>query len=333
MGWDLEKTSRYSSEGRSIYTEDWDVLLILDACRVDQLEDVASEYSYLPDDVPEFHSLAGYSREWLCRNFTDKNQNKYFEEISNTAYISGNPFTADVFSDDHPFGYLDEVWKYSWDDENGTIHPDALTDRAIQLWREGNYDRMIVHYMQPHIPFVGGNENWHEGFDPHSGDWGTKDQPKDLWARYRDGEITASREELWKAYQDNLRYVLDHLDDVLLKNISADSVVISADHGNAVGEGWYYGHGDVPLDVVQKVPWVTVSAKDSNQYTPEIQTDNQTDSNVEERLRLSATTTSLFYTFHIPDKLASDQLQPLVVIQTLIHLCQVHQRGTLGPSP
>lgn len=283
----LERLEPYGPSGQSIYVRDWDVLCILDACRVDQLQEVADEYDVLPADVQSFVSLAGYSREWLARNFTGEHLAAHRDEIANTAYVKGNPFTADVFADSHPFGYLDEVWRYGWDDASGTIRPDVLSDRAIRTWREDDHDRMIVHYMQPHIPFVGGETrpNWHEGFDPHAADWGTEDQPKDLWARYRDGELNASKDELWAAYQDNLRYVLDHLESVFLRNVEAKTVVLTADHGNAIGEGGYYGHGNVPLRSVKRVPWVETSATDTESYTPSVEATGDDTGGVEERLQ------------------------------------------------
>jgi hypothetical protein len=42
-------------------------------------------------------------------------------------------------------------------------------------------------------------------------------------------------EEIWESYIENLRYVLDHV-EVLLENVDAEEVAISADHGNAKGE-------------------------------------------------------------------------------------------------
>lgn len=284
----LEHLEHYGPAGDSIYTREWDILLILDACRVDQLQELAHEYDMLPATIPEFVSLAGYSREWLTRNFTGEKLAAHHDEISDTAYITGNPFTDDVFSDSHPFGYLDEVWKYGWDDADGTIHPDVISDRAIRAWRTRDHGRMIVHYMQPHIPFVGqeSHRDWHEGFDPHAAAWGTQDQPTDLWTRYRDGDLSVSKPTLWAAYQDNLRYVLDHLEAVLLQNVEAETVVISADHGNAIGECGYYGHGNVPLQSVKHVPWVELSATDTHSYTPTIEeTDADETGTVEERLQ------------------------------------------------
>jgi len=49
---------------------------------------------------------------------------------------------------------LDEVWTYAWDNELNTIPARPITDRAISTWRQEDVNKMIVHYMQPHVPFI-----------------------------------------------------------------------------------------------------------------------------------------------------------------------------------
>lgn len=58
--------------------------LILDACRVDVMSEVADEYSFLnqPDEIT---SVGSSSIEWIENTFTDE----YKEEMRNTAYVTG----------------------------------------------------------------------------------------------------------------------------------------------------------------------------------------------------------------------------------------------------
>jgi len=61
------------------------------------------------------------------------------------------------------------------------------------------------------------------------------------------------------------------LNDVslLVENIDASKMVISADHGNAFGEWGIYGHpGRTPLPCLTEVPWTEVSTTDSETYEP-----------------------------------------------------------------
>jgi len=67
--------------------------------------------------------------------------------------VTGNTWT-DRYLDATAFAALDEVWKYAWDDDLGTVPAAAVTDRAVALARERDPERLVVHYMQPHHPFV-----------------------------------------------------------------------------------------------------------------------------------------------------------------------------------
>lgn len=268
-----EYVDRAGNIGTPVWERDWDVLLILDACRTDLMREVANEYSFIatPENVGTHWSVASKSSDWLRRTFTLD----YEAEIRNTAYITGNPFTAKVPLDIEP-AIMDEVWKYAWDDDLSTIPSRPLTDRAIDTWRDGDVDRMIVHYMQPHGPFIP---------EPELGEYG---EPEDfghgfgsLWGRVGKD---ISKVEVWDAYRKNLKYVLDDV-ELLLDNLDADTVAISADHGNAVGEFGLYGHPwDVLLPSIRRVPWVETTANDTETHQPTTERkDKSTD--VENRLR------------------------------------------------
>src|SRR5699024_6525154 len=114
--------------GRPIYEPDWDVLIILDACRADLVEEVADKYAFITD-VGRFRSRGSKTTDWMSRNFTDD----YADEMARTAYITGNPFSRRV--DGERFAILDEVWRYGWDADVATIPAEPITDRAIDTWR------------------------------------------------------------------------------------------------------------------------------------------------------------------------------------------------------
>lgn len=241
----------------NVYSRDWDVLIILDACRADLMNEVASEYEFVGDHET-IYSVGSSSGEWLDKTFVKEHEG----EIQKTAYITGNVKTHHRLDADN-FTVLDEVWKYAWDDEHGTILPRALTDRAITNWREVNPDRMIVHYMQPHFPSIPHPELGSQQIrDLDDGGWKTVS----IWDEIRAGKYDL--ETVRKAYLDNLRVVLDDV-TLLLRSISADKVVLTADHGNAMGEWGFYDHpGYHPLRALREVPWVETTADSSNRYEP-----------------------------------------------------------------
>lgn len=260
------------SYGQPIFEEDWDILVVLDACRYDLFSEYVAEQNVkFFDTVESFESLGTDSGAWMTNNFTDE----YRAEMQQTVMVTGNPH-SDWLLNDADFLELDEVWRYAWDEESRTIPPRPLTDRAIHHSREKSPERLIVHYMQPHYPFVpqplGG------GVDPD--DFGNTDDT--VWKRLRKGELEL--EVVWDAYKKNLEYVMEDV-KLLLDNVDAETVVISSDHGNAIGERGIYGHPrSVPLNAIVNVPWCTTSTTDSGEYTPTSDPEDTDSVTVEERL-------------------------------------------------
>jgi hypothetical protein len=210
--------------------------------------------------------------EWLIQTF----RQRFKDKIRRTAYVSGNPYITPVFRerdsppgklsipfgpteydvvDPEEFAYLDEVREYGVDEETGAVHPRTITDRAISVARELDPDRLIVHYMQPHAPHIG---------DEHG-------LGGNIFPRLQNGEIT--EDEAWRSYMENLRLVLDEL-SLLLENLDASTVAITADHGEAFGEYGFYAHPiGCPLPSVRRVPWIETTATNTGGYTPEIDPD------------------------------------------------------------
>jgi hypothetical protein len=250
--------SPYFLDSSYVYENDWDVLVILDACRRDLLASVADDWTFLAEPG-EFVSAGSMTREWMEANFVST----FEAEMASTTYICGNPFSDRVL-DPNDFSDLNEVWRYGWDDELGTLPARAVTDAAIHASRESNPGRMIVHYMQPHYPFV---------TDEHLGpgislDGFASDSRDDVWDKLRKGNI--SKEDVWNAYRENLEYALEEV-EVLQRNVDADTFVITSDHGNAFGEWGIYGHPQMmPLNVLRVVPWVETKAEDHGERVPDI---------------------------------------------------------------
>jgi len=241
--------------GENVYDREWDLLVILDACRADLMAEVAGEYDWIPGDPETATSVGGTSTEWLDRTFAGLPD----EILSNTAYVTGNPYSESHLDVDR-MGLVDEVWRYAWDDELGTIPARPLTDRAIETCREGEYDRVIVHYMQPHFPCVP-CEDPGGGMDLDS----FGEDPVSVWEELRFGRRT--RADVWGDYLENLRYVLGEV-DLLLSNVDG-RVAVTADHGNAMGEWHLYGHVErVALPALREVPWVEVEATDGGTHDP-----------------------------------------------------------------
>ncbi|MDZ7688334.1 MAG: hypothetical protein U5J64_06350 [Halobacteriales archaeon] len=258
--------------GTNVYERDWDVLLILDACRVDLMRSVADEYDFIgsAENVERFGSVGSMSKEWMAKTF----KKKYADEVSETAYITANVFSEEMLNADD-FLLLDEVWKYAWDTDAGTVPPRPVTDRIVKTAREKNPERIIAHYVQPHHPFLSLDR-----FDD-AAPFGP-DADDTVVDALRKGKI--DRDDYWVAYRENLHAVLDDV-ELLLSNLDAEKVVITSDHGDALGEWGVYDHPVGCLHpVVRTVPWVETSAEDTGEHEPSDVRDGD-ETTVEDRLR------------------------------------------------
>ena len=233
--------------GTSIWEDNWDICLVLDACRWDLIPEL--DRSYLTDQSK--YSVASSSGEWISKTFGCRDN-------SDTAYVTANPYSKTLL-DKKDFFLLDEVWEYGFNDDIRTIPADLVTDQAISAWNSGP-EQLVVHYMQPHHPFV--PKPMDEGLPRQ--EFGS--QPWDnVWHKLRKGDV--DREEVWSGYAANLDYVLEHV-DTLLENMSGE-ILITADHGNLLGEWGMYAHPDwVPLPALKRVPWIKTVAEDTESYEP-----------------------------------------------------------------
>jgi hypothetical protein len=252
----LQAIGRRIDYGTSVYESDWDVLVVLDACRPDTLRDAAPEHDFL-DDVGTRRSVGSCSSEWLENTFMSPDRR---EVVERTAMVTGNTWT-DRYLDADRFDLLDEVWKYAWDDDLGTVPADAVADRAVRVARDRDPGRLVVHYMQPHHPFVP---------DPLGGDsgmarTGAHSSQTSPWILLRRGAVPTRR--VREAYEANLQYVLAAV-ETLLENVDG-RVVVTADHGNLFGEWGLYGHPMyTPVPALLAVPWAETTGRDRHTRDP-----------------------------------------------------------------
>jgi len=241
-------------EGRSIFSEQWDVCVILDACRADELERFVPEFDWL-GRVDRFPSLASCTWNWVPETVAATPASTLRE----TVYVAANPF-PDELTDAGTFAVIDDVYAYAWDDDRGTVHPRSVTDAAIRQWRDDPPRRLVVHYVQPHVPFLT-DDAWSLGPENFSHD---AESVRDAWDRVTAGEL--DRSVAIDRYRRTLAIVLQEV-DLLLSSIDADSVVVTADHGEAFGEWGLYGHPQgIDLPCLTSVPWVETDARDDGTY-------------------------------------------------------------------
>ena len=254
--------------GDYIWERDWDILCVLDGCRTDIFNEVFSD---LAGESDVMKSVGSTSQTWIRRTFDSRRQN-----LDDIAYITGNPFWDRIDTESFGYFHAEPVTNTEYDVE--TVPPDTLTRHAIDVWRRSDeleIDRMIIHYMQPHVPFRNA-PLWFERYQ-NTDSWGSS-----IWNRVKDGELT--REEVLDAYQDNLEWVREDGIRPLQQNCNA-TIALSADHGNAVGERGVYGHPiSCAIPAVRYVPWATIRGTDEETIVPSRHTP-ENEINVESQLR------------------------------------------------
>ena len=247
-------------KGTHVLEEDWDNLIILDACRFDMFED----QNYIAGKLERRRSLGSESWEFLQANFDG-------EELHDTVYVTANPHAPKL--PDETFYSVVNLLESGWDSEHQTVLPETVVTAAQEAFKHHPDKRLVIHFMQPHFPFLGdtGRRLEHGGI---KGSFTETDEnsKRHVWGSLRHGRI--SKTNVWKAYRENLDIVLPYV-ETLLESLSGKSVVTS-DHGNLLGERTHplpipgYGHPrglNIPL--LRNVPWLIVEAKDRRSIVAE----------------------------------------------------------------
>jgi hypothetical protein len=257
-----------SGRGRLIWEDDWDVCLVLDACRWDLWEEVAPGRGF-PATEPRW-SAGSCSPEWYGANFRPGAAPDERVGVVTANPFSGKPGRRAAAAPDgslplseRGLAHLDEVWRDSWGVEAGAgridvADPAAVTERAVAAWRGGGLDRLVVHYMQPHIPFRRRPAWFGERGD--LGDFGepSREGGTDPWKLVRDGELP--EDQWWAAYADNLAWALGEAARV--RDALGATILVTSDHGNAMGEGGVWSHPPgVQIAALREVPWETVEGR------------------------------------------------------------------------
>lgn len=211
------------------------LFIILDACRYDTLNHL------LDLDIEKVDSEAVNTQGWLKKHWVDHYDITY---AAATPRVS----VADMYKADDHFEKIIPVWKFGWDDDLETTPPEGVVKSVLENRED---DKIIAHFIQPHAPHVGCDT-----IDFGSlGDVGVQDVCKNY-----------ERKEVLLSYLNNLKYVYRHGVEPLLDEFDDRAVVVSADHGEQLGDNGYYGH-NYPLyenniandglwvPVLRSVPW------------------------------------------------------------------------------
>lgn len=247
-----------------ILDREWDYLLVFDAARLDVIRHIVGE-EYPDLTVEALRTPAvGSTPSWVSTIFCDDDT-----DWSDLHYISANPMTEWIETEDAvDSGYgesldphvmhHDKAWKYIRDTKESVTHPEDLTEYAT---KQG--DPVLVHYIQPHEPYIGNVSFDVKRSDPDVCEW--LDIPKSGGGTYasqklaQDGHI--STEFIRKCYEENARLVWREAKR-LINNWPNKHIVVTADHGERLGpEKFDHGPPNTPFNRV--VPWLDIPAGES----------------------------------------------------------------------
>lgn len=276
---------------QDIHGTDWTCLVVLDACRYDTLEKVYSDYfrGHLHKKI----SRGSNTPQWLERTFPD-----WYDY----SYISANPFVNSkgikisecnksfnsIWKAKDHFKLIVDSWLLDWDEQLKAIHPKAVVNRALKY----PCDKIIVHLMQPHAPYLSCKEEITRKLDEkHFGQIASKTRTK-IWMKLPlrvlkllsgflsflpfklkcffmslIGEETyfckialkGGTKKIQEYYEDNLRTALQCI-KLLVQNQNG-KVIVTSDHGEALGESGRWGHNyDDDHSILRTVPWLEIDS-------------------------------------------------------------------------
>lgn len=263
-----------ANEGVYVVEEDWDNLIVLDACRFDTFERFVESGGHFEGcEVRKEISRGETTARFLVENFHDRS-------LLDTVYVSAN---AVVGSHVHDMDLYKFVGLWDTDDDDTTrpdldrryrdaVYPEDVVASTLDAAESHPNKRLVAHFLQPHPPFI------------------VKDgEPIEKGSDYRDftavrkGEM--AREEIVDVYEENVAYVLKYVSDLVSK--LEGKTVVTADHGELLGSGiptlfeflhprWssfrrnrfdYAHHRHVRVPELIEVPWVEIESENRREIT------------------------------------------------------------------
>lgn len=239
----------YNPGGVDIFAEDWDNLVILDACRYDFFQERYQQHG-LAGDLEVRYSRGAATYQFIQANFRNRS-------LNDTVYLSANPWylkLRDVINSEiHHFINLQtmEDDAIEWVNEDlRVVTPGTVTRFAEQVIEEYPNKRVIIHYLQPHHPFIGPIGRRYFAHSSSS-----------LIEVIDQGGPEATINRLREAYTENLNRALEEVSR-LLPRLKGRTVVTS-DHGEMLGDRHDYiptrdfgHHRGIFNDPTVKIPWL-----------------------------------------------------------------------------
>lgn len=242
----------------NLVSEDWDIAIILDACRYDTFNRYYKKFFSSGELEKRLGATGTY--EWLLNNF-----NKYNNHI---VYVSAHPAINKSgvkwlkWNPKNKFFKIYEVWRTHWDKKFNTVPPRCVRKVGLRAIKENPNKRIIIHFMQPHHPYRKLSKFKYTNFHKELNSSPPKTKQlnrvfgilisllrlRRIWWEVRKLLQTKPKsvEDLYffnfslkkirEFYEDNFLWVIKEV-ALLVNKIENRKIIITADHGEAFGEG------------------------------------------------------------------------------------------------
>jgi hypothetical protein len=173
-------------------------------------------------------------------------QENFKQYYADTIYISSNPFIWEFRDYFYRVAYIapkEEIETY------GTVLPETVLKQALELSNKYPNKRLIIHFLQPHYPFIGETKI-------------RNGKIKNTNPFYLLGKGEIEEADLRCAYSDNLKRALPYVEKLV--NEIPGKTIITSDHGEAFG-AWarpfpirIYGHSGPRIKELVEIPWLVI---------------------------------------------------------------------------
>ncbi|MFX1239724.1 MAG: hypothetical protein ACFFA7_00590 [Promethearchaeota archaeon] len=234
------------NKGFHIFDEDWDNLIILDACRYDFFKKIIPSIN-IDGVLKKKISLGSHTAQFLKENF----KNRKYENI---VYLTANPVVNQLLND--RFYQIISVWDQGWDKKFHTVLPEVMYQYTLNAIKKYPNKKLIIHFMQPHFPYI--------GYDINKGIINTGIK-KSIFSIYHSDHWTKyNLLSLLKGYLKSLQISLFYVKKLV--NVLSGTTVITSDHGESFGDYIhpffpikFYGHEiNVKMPALTEIPWFVI---------------------------------------------------------------------------
>ncbi len=244
-----------NGNGYNLMEDTWDYCIVLDACRYDIFREAQEQVDVECDALGMKRSPASATMEWVRRCLTKK--------YNDTVLVTANPQLSKTklrenTGNSERFYKNIPAWDTGWNDNLKVTPPWTMVELCRKAVKKYPDKRLLFWFMQPHYPFIPFVErgDYSMGYETVPAFFNKKSHTKKIWHDVLDGTISIDTARL--EYLKNARLALKCVDN-LLEYLEGD-IIVTSDHGNAIGELGLYGHPQrVHIPPLVNIPFMEVT--------------------------------------------------------------------------